>query len=175
MLGVDEGREPRLYGLDARAVRRQLSERPYANAVLSIPPAYELDDLTYGLLWATSTLDDCLLADDRALVESHRRLATYQRLSTSEVTREVAAGLTGFSHAWLGSAFCARHILRNFDRLGDLPLFWTREQRGLEACTWLLFAHKLAYLHATSRYFRSTPMVRVFCIPERAVRASPTV
>ncbi|MGI9098102.1 MAG: hypothetical protein ACR2H2_06355 [Solirubrobacteraceae bacterium] len=72
------------------------------------------------------------------------------------------------------SAFCARHILRNFGRLGDLPLFWTREQRGEEACAWLLFAHKLAYLQATRRYMGSASMVRVFCVPERAVRDSPT-
>jgi len=174
LLGVEEGAEPRIYGLEARAVRRQLAERPYAGAVLSIPPAYELDDLTYGVLWAASNLDDCLLADDVGLTESHRKLGAYERLSSSEVTREIAGDLSGVSQAWLGSAFCARHILRNFGRLGDLPLFWTREQRGEEACAWLLSAHKLAYLQATRRYMGSASMVRVFCVPERAVRDSPT-
>lgn len=130
LLGVDTHAEPRIYALDARAARHQLSARPYAGAVLSIPSAYELDDLTYGLLWAASNLDDCLLADDLALIQNHRKLDTYQRLRSSEVTREIAGDLTHFSHAWLGSAFCAHHILRNFGRLGDLPLFWTREQRG---------------------------------------------
>ncbi len=173
LLGVDTRTQPRVYALDARAARHQLSARPYADAVVSIPSAYELDDLTYGLLWAASNLDDCLLSDDAALIQNHRKLDTYQRLRSSEVTREVAGDLTHYSHAWLGSAFCARHILRNFGRLGDLPLFWTREQRGQEACTWLLFSHKLTYLRATSRYFGSTPMVRVFCVPERAVRDSP--
>jgi len=173
LLGVDHDPEPRIYALDARAVRHQLAERPYADTVLFIPPAYELDDLTYGMLWAASNLDDCLLADDLALVESHRKLGPYQHLPSSEVTREVAGDLTNFSHAWLGSAFCAQHILRNFGRLGDLPLFWTREQRGEEACTWLLFSHKLAYLHATSQYFGSASMVRVFCVPERVVCDSP--
>jgi transcriptional regulator with XRE-family HTH domain len=174
LLAAEEGPEPRIYGLDAIAVRRQLAERPYADAVLGIPPAYELDELTYGVLWAASNLDDCLLADDRALAENNRRLGRYKRLSSSEVTREEAGDLSGVSQAWLGSAFCARHILRNFGGLGDLPLFWTREQRGEEACTWLLFAHKLAYLQATSRYCGSMSMVRVFCVPERAVRDSPT-
>jgi hypothetical protein len=173
LLGVDTHAEPRIYALDARAARRQLSARSYAGAVLSIPSAYELDDLTYGLLWAASNLDDCLLADDLALVQNHRKLDSYQRLRSSEVTREIAGDLTHFSRAWLGSAYCARHILRNFGRLGDLPLFWTREQRGKEACTWLLFSHKLAYLRATSRYFGSTPMIRVFCVPESAIRDSP--
>jgi hypothetical protein len=173
LFGVDQHPEPRIYALDARAVRRQLAERPYADTVLSIPPAYEFDDLTYGMLWAASNLDDCLLADDRALTESYRKLGTYRRLSSSEVTRDVAGDLTEFSRAWLGSAFCAQHILRNFGRLGDLPVFWTREQRGDEACTWLLFSHKLAYLHATSQHFGSAPMVRVFCIPESAVGDSP--
>src|SRR3954469_13817114 len=116
------------------------SPNAYADTVLSIPPAYEFDDLTYGMLWAASNLDDCLLADDRALTESYRKLGTYRRLSSSEVTRDVAGDLTQFARAWLGSAFCAQHILRNFGRLGDLPVFWTREQRGDEACTWLLFS-----------------------------------
>lgn len=173
LFGVDQHPEPRIYALDTTAVRRQLAERPYADTVVSIPPAYELDDLTYGMLWAASNLDDCLLADDRALTESYRMLGTYQRHPSSEVTRDVAGDLTAFSRAWLGSAFCAQHILRNFGSLGDLPLFWTREQRGEEACTWLLFTHKLAYLHATSQHFGSAPMVRVFCIPERAVGDSP--
>lgn len=126
------------------------------------------------MLWAASNLDDCLLADDLALAENRGKLGAYERLPSSEVTREVAGELSGVSQAWLGSAFCARHILRNFGHLGDLPLFWTREQRGEEACTWLLFAHKLAYLQATRRAVASASMVRVFCVPERAVRESPT-
>jgi hypothetical protein len=89
------------------------------------------------------------------------------------VTREVAGDLTHVSRAWLGSTFCARHIVRNLGSLGELPTFWTREQRGEEACTWLLFAHKLAYLNAARRYFGPAPMGRVFCVPERAVPDSP--
>jgi transcriptional regulator with XRE-family HTH domain len=164
---------PRSYGLDASAVRSQLAERPRPGAVISIPRAYELDDLTYGLLWAASNLDDCLLADDATLAKNNRKLSTYERLSRSEVTREVTGDLSGVSQAWLGSSFCARHILRNFGRLGDLPLFWTREQRGEEACTWLLFAHKLAYLRAARRYLGSTTITRAFCVPEHVVRDSP--
>jgi transcriptional regulator with XRE-family HTH domain len=173
LLGIEHAPAPRIYALDARAVRDQLAERPYADTVLSIPPAYELDDLTYAMLWAASNLDDGLLADDVALAENQRKLRMYQRVSSSEVTREAAGDLTEFSQAWLGSAFCAQHILRNFGRLGDLPVFWTREQRGAEACTWLLFSHKLAYLHATRQRFGSASMVRGLCVPERAVRESP--
>jgi transcriptional regulator with XRE-family HTH domain len=173
LLAVEENPEPRIYALDARAVRRQLADRPYADAILSIPPAYELDDLTYGVLCAASSLDGCLLADDLALAQHHRRLDSSQRLSTSDVAQEMAGDLTHVSRAWLGSTFCARHIVRNLGSLGELPTFWTREQRGEEASTWLLFAHKLAYLSATSRYFGQAPMVRVFCVPERAVQDSP--
>ena len=173
VLGIEQDPDPRIYVLDARTVRHGLAERHHARAVLSIPQAYELDDLTYGVLWAASNLDDCLLADDLALAENQRMFRAYQRLPTSEVTREVAGDLTESSRAWLGSAFCAQHILHNFGGLGDLPLFWTREQRGAEACTWLLFSHKLAYLHATRQRFGSASMVRVFCVPDRAVRDSP--
>ena len=173
LLGIAQDPDPRIYVLDARTVRHKLAECHHADAVLSIPLAYELDDLTYGVLWAASNLDDRLLADDLALAENQRKLRAYQRLPASEVTREVAGDLTESSRAWLGSAFCAQHILRNFGHLGDLPLFWTREQRGAEACTWLLFSHKLAYLHATRQRFGSASMVRVFCVPDRAVRDSP--
>ncbi|WP_025616837.1 hypothetical protein [Salinispora cortesiana] len=54
----------------------------------------------------------------------------------------------------------------------DQPVFWTREQYGEEATTWLLFRHKIDYLHATSERFTTptVPAARVFCIPETAVR-----
>lgn len=76
---------------------------------------------------------------------------------------------------WLGSDFCARHILRNVGDLNDLPLFWTREQRGEEASAWLLFRHKYEYLRRTSEQFAGTaePLIRTFCVPEVAVRESP--
>lgn len=51
---------------------------------------------------------------------------------------------------WLGSRFCAGHILRHTDTLTDIPAFWTREQRGEEASTSLLFAHKYAVRACTS-------------------------
>ena len=173
LLAVDEQASvPRIYGLEAAAVRRQLSGGR-GDAIISVPRAYELDDLTYGLLWSAGNLDDCLLADDAILADNHRKLAKYESQSSSEVAREVAGDLSGVSQSWLGSAFCARHILRNFGNLGDLPLFWTREQRGEEACTWLLFSHKLAYLRAMSRYLGSNTIVRSFCVPESVVRDSP--
>ncbi|GAA1033333.1 hypothetical protein GCM10009557_34760 [Virgisporangium ochraceum] len=47
---------------------------------VQIPDAYELDDLTYGIMWAVSNLDDALQSDDQALDEAKRDLAAYERL-----------------------------------------------------------------------------------------------
>ncbi|QSB14184.1 hypothetical protein JQS43_22090 [Natronosporangium hydrolyticum] len=76
---------------------------------------------------------------------------------------------------WLGSEFCARHILRHCDTLAGLPAFWTREQHGEEASTWLLFTHKYDYLkHLADRYrSRAEPMTRTFSITETAITTSP--
>lgn len=74
---------------------------------------------------------------------------------------------------WLGSDFCACHILRHLEFLPAAPVFWTREQSSSEACPWLLFDHKLAYLHATRERFGDEPLSRMFCIPSNAVSSSP--
>lgn len=50
------------------------------------------------------------------------------------------------------------------------PSFWTREQRGEEASTWLLFAHKYAYLQQSAG--TDTTLTRAFCVPSSAVAAS---
>ncbi|MGH2379789.1 MAG: hypothetical protein ACRDG7_01025 [Candidatus Limnocylindria bacterium] len=51
-------------------------------------------------------------------------------------------------------------------------MFWTREQHGEEASTWLLFAHKYDYLrNLAARFTRG--MARTFCIPPEMVNASP--
>ncbi|GAB1693436.1 hypothetical protein KRM28CT15_52390 [Krasilnikovia sp. M28-CT-15] len=169
MVGADtDGDSPRYFLLDARDLR---DHRPNAKEV-SIPSAYELDDLTYGLLWAASNLDDALQADDQALEETRADLAAYERLSTSAVSREAAPGLTEVGHMWLGSDFCARHILRALPTLPQVPTFWTREQRGEEASAWLLFDHKYRYLQQTTQLLGASA-VRAFCIPEHAVRESP--
>jgi hypothetical protein len=74
---------------------------------------------------------------------------------------------------WLGSSFCARHILRSLASPPGLPVFWTREQTGEEACVWLLFRHKHDYLRRISGQFAGTgSLIRGFCIPETAVAAS---
>lgn len=176
VVGAEEtGGTVQFFMLDAREARCQLARHPSARLTLTIPRAYELDDFTFGVLWAAANLDDALLADDSTLTESRRQLRAYEALPGSAVSREVASDLTTASRRWLGSEFCARHILRNRGRLGHAPLFWTCEERGEEACMWLLFRHKYAYLQKTSSRFArpAEPLRRVFCVPEAAVGASP--
>jgi hypothetical protein len=171
LLAVAQQREgeTRLYALDTRRAASQL-----AGGVdeLQVPEAYELDDLTYGILWATANLDDALQADDQGLSEARNDLSAYERLSASAVSREAAPHLNGVAHMWLGSDFCARHILKTLPELPEVPAFWTREQAGEEASTWLLFEHKFTYLQQTTNLL-GTASIRAFCIPEQAVKTSP--
>ena len=161
----------KFYALDGRAARGKLARNGGVYEVAA-PAAYELDDLTYGILWAVSTYDDALQADDQALSETRSDLKAYERLSSSAVSREAAPGLNTVAHMWLGSDFCARHILKALPNLPELPAFWTREQRGEEASAWLIFDHKYPYLRETTKALGSTS-TRAFCVPEEVVRSSP--
>ncbi|MGF1646066.1 MAG: helix-turn-helix domain-containing protein [Kineosporiaceae bacterium] len=138
--------------------------------------AYELDDFTYAGLWAVISLEAALLSDDAKLAETFRRAARQRWKDQSGVARSELEDLAPVSQMWLGSMFCADHILRHLDALLKTPTFWTREQRGEEASTWLLFRHKLAYLRRTSNRYANDPAqaVRIFCIPEATVTASST-
>lgn len=84
---------------------------------------------------------------------------------------ERGANLNAVWSQWLGSRFYSRHIPRHLDRLRGQPFFWTREQRGEQAASWLLWSHKFDYLRRTSRWFKG--MRRGFCIPESEVETSP--
>ncbi|MDQ0605532.1 hypothetical protein QF037_009965 [Streptomyces canus] len=161
----------KFYALDGRAARGKLARNGGMYEVTA-PAAYELDDLTYGILWAVSNYDDALQADDQALSETRSDLKAYERLSSSAVSREAAPGLNTVAHMWLGSDFCARHILKALPDLPELPAFWTREQRGEEASAWLIFDHKYPYLRETTKALGSTS-TRAFCVPEEVVRSSP--
>ncbi|MEV0185829.1 helix-turn-helix transcriptional regulator [Streptomyces sp. NPDC050625] len=168
---VDTGGASRFYALDGRTARAKITRNDGVCEVAA-PTAYELDDLTYGILWAVSNYDDALQADDQVLSETRSDLRAYERLSASAVSREAAPGLNPVAHMWLGSDFCARHILRALPDLPTLPAFWTREQRGEEASAWLIFDHKFPYLRETTKALGSTS-TRAFCIPEGVVRSSP--
>ncbi|GGV51321.1 helix-turn-helix domain-containing protein [Streptomyces spectabilis] len=168
---VDTQEASRFFVLDGRGTRGRLVKSGGVYEVVA-PAAYELDDLTYGVLWAVSNYDDALQADDQALAEARSGLKAYERLSASAVSREAAPGLNTVAHMWLGSDFCARHILRALPGLPKLPAFWTREQRGEEASAWLVFDHKYPYLQETTKALGSTS-TRAFCIPEGVVRSSP--
>lgn len=161
-----------LYGLDTRHARRKLARQATGGRLL-IPNAYLLDEVTVGLLWATANFDEALLNDDRTLFEYGAHLGHHSGLERSTAGLPTAEDLSATSAMWLGSEFCARHILANVGRLAETPAFWTREQRGEEASAWLLFAHKFSYLEQLRERF-STGMTRSFCVPEDMVGTSTT-
>jgi hypothetical protein len=99
-------------------------------------------------------------------------LAPYETLPSSAVSREAASELGMTSQIWLGSDFCARHVLRNLMEVPAPPVFWTREQTGGEACPWLLFEHKHGYLRATRDRFGEGLLSRMFCVPHSIVARS---
>jgi hypothetical protein len=175
LIGIDEQENTaRLFGVDLREACRKIAQSSGVPSAVIIPRAYELDDLAFGIIWALVNLDDALLADDHALDQRQRELHGYEQLPHSAVGHQAAAGLTSAARMWLGSSFCARHILRNLASPACLPVFWTREQSGEEACAWLLFRHKYGYLKRISSQFADTAvsLARGFCIPESAVTAS---
>lgn len=170
---VSEAEDVRLYGLDTRHARRRLDGAP-GSSRLFISRAYALDDLTLGVLWAVSNLDEALLNDDAMLAVCGQNVSAYEQLPRSAGAREIAADLTPVSHMWLGSSFCANHILRHADSLSETPMFWTREQRGEEASTWLFFAHKYEYLRQSAQRFSGgdSELTRAFCVPPAVVAES---
>jgi hypothetical protein len=160
----------RFVAIDSREATRRAAHND-AHAVV-IPDAYELDDLTFALLWACASLDTGLQMDDQELTMAVGELAPYESLPSSAVSREAAAGLGMTSQIWLGSDFCARHILRNLRDVPVPPAFWTREQTGGESCPWLLFEHKYAYLSSTRDRFGNGSLSRMFCVPHGVVASS---
>lgn len=92
--------------------------RATASDPVDIPAAYELDDLTYGILWAVSGIEAALLGDDQTL---HTSLASL----TASPGAPIAAdqGLTEVSRMLIGSETAARYILGHRDHLGDAPVF----------------------------------------------------
>jgi hypothetical protein len=172
LVAACQASERRFFAMDVRQARRRTGH--HDPPTVAVPDAYELDDLTFGLLWACASLDEGLQADDQELSAALGDLAPYEDLPSSAVSREAAADLGGTSRMWLGSDFCARHILRNLGGLAaETPAFWTREQTGREACPWLLFEHKYAYLRATGSRFADGSLSRMFCMPHNAVVDSP--
>jgi hypothetical protein len=163
----------RLFGMDNRAARTRLA-RGIDDAPLLIPAAYELDELTLGVLWAVANLDDALLDDDSALATHTAHRQAYENDPRSTGGPGLGADLAAVSRMWLGSDFCASHILRYAHALQDVPTFWTREQRGEESSTWLLFAHKYVYLDRTASIFQASGAkpTRTFCVPRATVTDS---
>nr|WP_024127123.1 hypothetical protein [Streptomyces sp. F8]AHE39846.1 Transcriptional regulator, XRE family [Streptomyces sp. F8] len=172
LIGVDDRESPQLFVVDAAIARRDRAASAGQGA-LALPKGHLLDDLTYGLVWSLVQLDDGLLADDFALEQEQKVLETYLDLPRSAPSRRTVPDLTKAGAQWLGSTYCARHIMRRLEGLTEPPAFWTREQTGEQAAAWLWLRHKTDYLQTISaRYAGSAPLSRAFCIPETEVSRS---
>jgi transcriptional regulator with XRE-family HTH domain len=171
VVGVDE-RLGLAYGMDIRRAGRRLAKLPQGAGLL-VPGAYRLDDLTLGLVWAVANLDETLLSDDAALAAQRSRLGTFEDMPTSLVQLDMAEDLSSIGQMWLGSDFCARHILRNAGAFSGAPVFWTQERCGEDASTWLLFEHKIAYLRALADRYQGRRLARAFCVPDSAAADLP--
>ncbi|TQS41990.1 hypothetical protein [Cryptosporangium phraense] len=159
-----------LYAMDAAHARRYLTtERP--EDVLPIPAAYRLDDLTYGLTWALTNLDDGLSADDAALRRAASDLDGAVDRPLSAVARASLPGVSGIGAAWLGSRYCARHAVRWLPDEVQTWALWNRECRGEEAASWLFFRHQHALLRQAAQ--RSDAGSVAFCVPAAVVKDSP--
>ncbi|SHN74633.1 hypothetical protein [Cryptosporangium aurantiacum] len=171
-LGAGQGTG--LFAVDAAHVRRQLvAERPVD--VLPIPAAYRLDDLTYGLIWAFTNLDDGLSADDAALRSGAADLDTQLARPLSAVARAAFPGLSAVGALWLGSRHCARHTIRRLRRPVDTWALWHRDCRGEEAAAWLFFRHQHDVVRTVLDHLADgrTPLGSAFCVPAAAVKDSP--
>ncbi|WP_188272463.1 helix-turn-helix domain-containing protein [Streptomyces sp. CBMA152] len=157
----------RYFVMDAREGSPSPEGRTHA-----IPAAFELDDLTYGILWAVAGFDSALLGDDAALHEVF--LQAPEKLLGGSGSAITSGSLTDGSHMLIGSQVCAWFILEQRDALGGDPVFWTREQRGEEAATWLFFEHKHRYLKHMAPQRPQSGAGRGFCVPRQEVVASPT-
>lgn len=166
----------RVFVLDALTARNQLRVGlGPKTASLVVPDAHQLDDLTYGIIWAIANIDDALLADDQLLHAEHDALNAYLELPRTAPSRASIPGLSSVGAAWIGSYFCYRHITRHLADAADLPVFWTREQYGESSVGWLLWAHKQRYLREIEGRFSTQPdreVTRAFCLPEAAVKDS---
>jgi hypothetical protein len=163
-----------LYLLDAAHARQYLAiDRPID--LLTIPIAYRIDDLTYGLLWAFLNLDDGLSADDEALYDAEPGLAHQAGKPLAAVARAALPELSGVGTAWLGSGFCARHALRQLPQRLEPWVLWQRESRGEEAAAWLFFRHQHSFLREITERLEDgqAPLGGAFCVPAAVVKDSP--
>ncbi|WP_406474300.1 helix-turn-helix domain-containing protein [Streptomyces platensis] len=153
--------------IDAGQARRHIRE----GGPVDIPTAYELDDLTYGILWAAAGFDASFVTDEGLL---HRIRSPLLRSDPERLHCALEVpGLTDGSRMLLSSEACAGYIVDRRHHSTDGVVFWTREKYGEEAATWLLFAHKLHYLQQTAPAVPHSGGGRAFCVPEAAVAASP--
>ncbi|WP_194838900.1 hypothetical protein [Nocardia sp. XZ_19_369] len=160
---------PRYFGLDPRRARSRSAASNLTTPVL-IPTAYELNEFTTAILWAITNFDEALLDDYAELVAAGQHLDVLDTTPRPLGIGRRDSDLSAVSRMWPGSNYCAHHILRHLDQLTETPARWTREHRGEEASTWLLFTHKYEYLSRTAIFTGSS---RVFCIPHASVAASP--
>jgi hypothetical protein len=60
LIGIDDQAHTaaRLFGADLREAHRKIAQSRGVPSAVVIPRAYELDDITYGIIWALISLDE---------------------------------------------------------------------------------------------------------------------
>ncbi|GHB28825.1 hypothetical protein GCM10010306_021500 [Streptomyces umbrinus] len=155
----------RLYVIDSATVRSLTATLSDDEMAVKVPRAYELTELTYAIIWSLRQWDAGLLADDYALAEQQAALNTYLTLPRSAASPMARPALTSASVNWMGSNFCARYIRGHLTEGAAPTAFWTREQTGEQASSWLFFRHKVQYVKDMSA-------PRMFVVPETEVARS---
>ncbi|MER6917068.1 hypothetical protein ABT354_35955 [Streptomyces sp. NPDC000594] len=156
-----------MYALDS-AFARQVTGRALPPAGLLIPRAYRVDDLTYGLLWALTVVDDALQADDRAL---RAQVPVVHALASRPRAAMTAGSVPSLSRAggmWLGSEAGARHLTTRITAADGPVRMWLAAQNGEQTCGWLLFPARRMLL----RHLAPAGGTAVLNLPETAVKDS---
>ncbi|MFJ9034624.1 hypothetical protein ACIRQP_40530 [Streptomyces sp. NPDC102274] len=136
-----------LHALDTVHARRQIATgSPWRT--MSVPTAYELDDLTCSILWAAVCLDDALLADDHVLTEAETELGPHVSAPRSALGIAALTDLSQSSAAWLGGWGCARHLSGHLEHTMGPARLWAPVRRWEEAAMRVLFRHQSAHVQS---------------------------
>ncbi|MFD5117225.1 hypothetical protein ACFWNG_33790 [Streptomyces sp. NPDC058391] len=147
LAALSRGGRATLHALDTVHARRQMADgSPWPT--VSVPVAYELDDLTCAILWATVCLDDALLADDHLLTDAEDELAPHLSGRRSAVATGAVGDLSRSAAAWVGGWGCARFLTGRLEGTAGTAQWWAAVRGGEDAAMRLLVRHQTALAQA---------------------------